>query len=242
MGCMWLPPWLWKGEGASEAPPSLIQADLARPTCSADVNIDEALIADKVRFAGGEQLVALSNGCICCSIREDLVREVRKLAAQGTFDCLIIESTGISLPLPVAATFGHVDERGESLSDEARLDSLVTVVDAERFVSSVMMAESLKDKGMEVDENDDRTVADLLIEQVRAMGRGPWREGVGTLPHTHFPSSAPPPSAPFILPPCSLRFPRFHPPPIYPPRCLVQPTISHRAPFTLRWSLPTFLC
>ncbi|KAG1672564.1 hypothetical protein FOA52_010665 [Chlamydomonas sp. UWO 241] len=133
----------------------------------ADVNIDSAFLADAVAAAGDEQLVALSNGCICCSIREDLVREVRALAATGRFDVLVVESTGVSLPLPVAATFGaETGEDGELLSDVATLDCLVTVVDAERFVSDVLLAESLQDKGMAVDDADDRTVADLLVEQV----------------------------------------------------------------------------
>lgn len=134
----------------------------------AEVNIDEALIADRVHVAG-EQLVALQNGCICCSIREDLVREIRSMAAKQKFDYLVVESTGISLPLPVAATFGFVDEAGGSLSDVAQLDTLVTVVDAQRFVSNVLEAESLKDRGMQVDEDDERTVADLLVEQVRVF-------------------------------------------------------------------------
>ena len=134
----------------------------------ASVNIDEALISSRVQFMGGETLVALSNGCICCSIREDLVREVKKLAEsrEEKFDCLLIESTGISVPLPVAATFGYEDESGQSLSDVARLDSLITVVDAERFLSNVYEAESLVDKGIAANESDDRTVADLLVEQV----------------------------------------------------------------------------
>ncbi|KAG2423004.1 hypothetical protein HXX76_015602 [Chlamydomonas incerta] len=165
----------------------------------AAVNIDEALIAEKVHVAG-EQLVALSNGCICCSIREDLVREIRRLAeaevedpepdgSSGSssrsrssnssigssnekkrrrrrFDLLVVESTGISVPLPVAATFEFEDEGGGSLGQVARLDTLVTVVDAERFVSSVLAAESLAEKGLAADEHDDRTVADLLVEQV----------------------------------------------------------------------------
>ncbi|GLI66013.1 hypothetical protein VaNZ11_009716, partial [Volvox africanus] len=153
----------------------------------AAVNIDEALIAEKVQIAG-EQLVSLSNGCICCSIREDLVREIRAMAEQQApeaecrsgfvgerrvgrrqrrrFDQLVVESTGVSLPLPVAATFDFVDELGRSLSQVARLDTLVTVVDAERFVSSVLAAEPLAERGMAVDEHDDRTVADLLVEQV----------------------------------------------------------------------------
>ncbi|GIL45158.1 hypothetical protein Vafri_2466 [Volvox africanus] len=151
----------------------------------AAVNIDEALIAEKVQIAG-EQLVSLSNGCICCSIREDLVREIRAMAEQQApeaeggsglmgqrrvgrrrrFDQLVVESTGVSLPLPVAATFDFVDDQGRSLSQVARLDMLVTVVDAERFVSSVLAAEPLVERGMAVDEHDDRTVADLLVEQV----------------------------------------------------------------------------
>ncbi|KAG2491095.1 hypothetical protein HYH03_010539 [Edaphochlamys debaryana] len=152
----------------------------------AAVNIDEALIAEKVHIAG-EQLVSLSNGCICCSIREDLVREIRRLAAPAEeeqpgasggsgaaaaapgrrrFDLLVVESTGISVPLPVAASFEAVDEQGGSLGEVARLDTLVTVVDAERFVAQVLAAESLAERGMAADEHDDRTVADLLVEQV----------------------------------------------------------------------------
>jgi G3E family GTPase len=101
----------------------------------AGINIDEALIADKVDArVTGEQLVALQNGCICCSIREDLVREVRGLAQKKQFDYLLVESTGISVPLPVAATFGPMDNdaSGPALNSVARLDTLVTVVDAER--------------------------------------------------------------------------------------------------------------
>jgi len=135
----------------------------------AGINIDEALISDKVDArVAGEQLVALQNGCICCSIREDLVREVRTLAQNQQFDYLLVESTGISVPLPVAATFGPMEEdaSGPALNTVARLDTLVTVVDAQRFVSCVMEAEALQDKGLAVDEHDDRTVADLLIDQV----------------------------------------------------------------------------
>lgn len=133
----------------------------------AEVNIDEALVSAKVQVAAGEQLVALSNGCICCNIREDLIREIRSLAEKKAFDYLVVESTGISLPLPVAASFGFPDESGATLEDCARLDTNVTVVDAERFVRDVMAAESLQERGMAVDDEDDRTVADLLVEQVR---------------------------------------------------------------------------
>ena len=135
----------------------------------ASLNIDETLILSTPGghiSAAREELVALSNGCICCSIREDLVREVRQLAGQRRFDYLVVESTGVSLPMPIAATFELEGEHGSSLSDVARLDTLVTVVDAERFVSNVLEAESLRDCGMAVDEDDDRTLADLLVEQV----------------------------------------------------------------------------
>jgi molybdopterin-guanine dinucleotide biosynthesis protein len=131
----------------------------------ASVNIDQSLIADSVNMAN-EELVALSNGCICCSIREDLIREIKSLADQRKFDYLVVESTGISLPLPVAATFAHVEDDGSSLSDVAKLDTLVTVVDAERFVAEVEEADALKDRQLQADEDDERTVADLLIEQV----------------------------------------------------------------------------
>lgn len=134
----------------------------------AEVNIDEALVSAKIHVAAEETtLVALSNGCICCNIREELVREIKALAQQNAFDYLVIESTGISLPLPVAASFGFPDEAGNTLSDFARLDTNVTVVDAERFVADVMASESLAERGIAVDEHDDRTVADLLVEQVR---------------------------------------------------------------------------
>jgi G3E family GTPase len=151
------------------------------------VNIDEAFISGSIHFGGGETLVSLSNGCICCSIRADLVKEVRALAMKQCFDCLIVESTGVSLPMPVAASFGlpsfgveeaelsaeggtHSAETTDairSLADVAKLDSLITVVDAQRFVSNVLESASLQARGLAVDEFDDRTVADLLIEQVK---------------------------------------------------------------------------
>ena len=124
-----------------------------------EVNIDAALVRD-----GGaglsrtdEKLVEMSNGCICCTLRDDLLREVRSLATQGRFDYLLIESTGISEPLPVAATFDFRDEDGDSLADVARLDTMVTVVDAFNF---------LRDRGQTAGEGDDRTIVDLLVEQV----------------------------------------------------------------------------
>ncbi len=108
----------------------------------------------------------MSNGCICCTLREDLLEEVNKLAKEGRFDHLVIESTGISEPLPVAETFTFADEQGASLSDVAKLDTMVTVVDAVNFLKDYQEAKYLKDKGESLGEDDERSVADLLVDQV----------------------------------------------------------------------------
>lgn len=133
-----------------------------------EVNIDVQLVE-----RGGvsldrtsEKLVELSNGCICCTLREDLLVEVARLAREGRFDCLVVESTGISEPMPVAATFSFRDEHGASLSDVARLDTMVTVVDAVSFLREYATAEDLRSRGFALGDDDDRTVVDLLIEQV----------------------------------------------------------------------------
>ncbi|MYA28993.1 MAG: GTP-binding protein, partial [Nitrospira sp. SB0666_bin_27] len=133
-----------------------------------DVNIDAKLVGQ-----GGaelsrtdEKLVEMSNGCICCTLREDLLKEVERLAQEGRFDYLLIESTGISEPLPVAETFFFQDEMGRSLSSVARLDTMVTVVDAGTFLSDYQASEDLKERGLELGEEDERTVTDLLIDQV----------------------------------------------------------------------------
>jgi len=133
-----------------------------------EVNIDAALIRD-----GGaelsrteEQLVEMSNGCICCTLREDLLREVARLAHAGRFDQLVIESTGISEPLPVAETFTFADEDGHSLNDVARLDTMVTVVDAYNFLRDMDSRDSLQARGESLGEEDARTVVDLLIDQI----------------------------------------------------------------------------
>ncbi|MEQ8661900.1 MAG: GTP-binding protein, partial [Gammaproteobacteria bacterium] len=105
-------------------------------------------------------------GCICCTLREDLLIEVSRLAREQRFDYLLIESTGVSEPLPVAETFTFSDEHGRSLSEIARLDTLVTVVDAVNFPRLLAEAESLHDKGMAIADDDERNVADLLIDQV----------------------------------------------------------------------------
>ncbi|NJM10343.1 MAG: GTP-binding protein [Bdellovibrionaceae bacterium] len=108
----------------------------------------------------------MSNGCICCTLRDDLLKEISALAKERKFDYLLIESTGISEPLPVAETFEFTDEKGESLSSVSKLDTMVTVVSAPDFLSQVAEAKDLKAVGMELGEEDERTIADLLIEQV----------------------------------------------------------------------------
>ncbi|MGF1642290.1 MAG: zinc metallochaperone GTPase ZigA [Thiotrichales bacterium] len=132
-----------------------------------EVNIDAQLIRDGVELRRGEErLVEMSNGCICCTLREDLLLEVGKLARDGRFDYLVIESTGISEPLPVAETFTFADDQGRSLSDVARLDTMVTVVDAVNFPDDLDTADDLQARGEALGDEDQRTVADLLLDQV----------------------------------------------------------------------------
>ncbi len=133
-----------------------------------DVNIDAALVekggADLSRTE--EKLVEMSNGCICCTLREDLLEQVRELSKEQRFDYLLIESTGISEPLPVATTFDFRDENEQSLSDVSRLDTMVTVVDAANLIKNYSSTDFLKDKGEVAGEADDRTLVDLLVEQI----------------------------------------------------------------------------
>ncbi len=132
-----------------------------------EVNIDADLLREDVSLQQvDERLVEMTNGCICCTLREDLLVEVARLADEQRFDYLLIESTGVSEPLPVAETFTFKDEMGRSLSSVARLDTLVTVVDAYNFPRLMVEAESLKDKDMEVGEDDERNIADLLVDQI----------------------------------------------------------------------------
>lgn len=132
-----------------------------------EINIDAAQVKNEVSLSRQEEkLVEMSNGCICCTLREDLLEEVGKLAHEGRFDYLVIESTGISEPLPVAETFTFADEEGVSLSDVAHLDTMVTVVDAVNFLHDYDTAQNLADTDESLGEEDERTVADLLIEQV----------------------------------------------------------------------------
>ena len=133
-----------------------------------DVNIDAALVekggADLSRTE--EKLVEMSNGCICCTLREDLLEQVRELSKEQRFDYLLIESTGISEPLPVATTFDFRDENEQSLSDVSRLDTMVTVVDAANLIKNYSSTDFLKDKGEVAGEADERTLVDLLVEQI----------------------------------------------------------------------------
>ncbi|MCW8128022.1 zinc metallochaperone GTPase ZigA [Microbulbifer halophilus] len=132
-----------------------------------EVNIDAGLLNNQVRLQREqEKLVEMSNGCICCTLREDLLIEVGRLAREGRFDCLLIESTGISEPLPVAETFTFPDEDGQSLSDIARLDSMITVVDGANFLRDYRAARELKETKEHLDEEDERNIADLLVDQV----------------------------------------------------------------------------
>ncbi|SFW55645.1 MULTISPECIES: zinc metallochaperone GTPase ZigA [Pseudomonas] len=132
-----------------------------------EINIDGSEVQRDVTLSRSEEkLVEMSNGCICCTLREDLLEEVGQLAREGRFDYLLIESTGISEPLPVAETFTFRDEEGRSLADVARLDTLVTVVDGVNFLLDYQAAESLASRGETLGEEDERSITDLLIEQI----------------------------------------------------------------------------
>ncbi|WP_456026068.1 zinc metallochaperone GTPase ZigA [Pseudomonas capeferrum] len=132
-----------------------------------EINIDGSEVQRDVTLNRSEEkLVEMSNGCICCTLREDLLEEVGKLAKEGRFDYLLIESTGISEPLPVAETFTFRDENEQSLADIARLDTLVTVVDGMNFLLDYQAAESLASRGETLGEEDERSITDLLIEQI----------------------------------------------------------------------------
>ncbi len=133
-----------------------------------EVNIDASLVRD-----GGaslsrteEKMVEMTNGCICCTLREDLMVEVRQLAKEGRFDHLLIESTGIGEPMPVAATFSFRDENDQSLSDVALVDTMVTVVDAANFLRDFDSRQSLNDRDMGMSAEDERTIVDLLTDQI----------------------------------------------------------------------------
>ncbi|MGV9822724.1 GTP-binding protein [Nocardia xishanensis] len=132
-----------------------------------EVNIDAALVAGQGHLDRTEEkLVELTNGCICCTLREDLIEAVGRLAEEGRFDQLVIESTGISEPMPVAATFDWEFEDGFKLGDIARLDTMVTVVDASTFLGELVRGQALAERNLEAGEGDERGIADLLVDQV----------------------------------------------------------------------------
>lgn len=133
-----------------------------------EINIDAALVKEgnQALSRTEEKLVEMSNGCICCTLREDLMVEVSRLAREQRFDYLLIESTGISEPMPVAETFTFADEEGRSLSDYAQLDTLVTVIDAANFQRDYQSHEDLVDRELGLSEDDRRNIVDLLIDQV----------------------------------------------------------------------------
>jgi len=138
-----------------------------------EVNIDAQLVGGSRATSSAaklsrteEKLVEFSNGCICCTLREDLLEEVARLAREERFDYLLVESTGISEPLPVAETFTFTDEQGESLAALARLDTLVTVVDARNCLDDYCSRDELRDRGVGLDENDSRDLVQLLVDQV----------------------------------------------------------------------------
>jgi G3E family GTPase len=132
-----------------------------------EVNVDAAMVKNEVELRHREEkLVELSNGCICCTLREDLLMEIQRLAEEERFDYLVIEATGISEPLPVAETFAFTDEEGRSLSNLATLDTMVTVVDAVNFLRDYEDAVDLRETAGNLGEDDERSVADLLVDQV----------------------------------------------------------------------------
>ncbi|MEU2255681.1 GTP-binding protein [Nocardia xishanensis] len=132
-----------------------------------EVNIDAALVAGQGHLDRTEEkLVELTNGCICCTLRADLIEAVGRLAREGRFDQLVIESTGISEPMPVAATFDWEFEDGFRLGDIARLDTMVTVVDASTFLGELVRGQALAERNLEAGEGDERSIADLLVDQV----------------------------------------------------------------------------
>ena len=133
----------------------------------AAVNIDASLVRDAASLSQVEErLVEMSNGCICCTLRDDLLIEIRQLAGEGRFDSIVIESTGIAEPMPIAETFTMTDDDGVSLSEVARLDTMVTVVDALNFLRDYESADALAERGLAAGDEDDRTLVELLIEQV----------------------------------------------------------------------------
>jgi G3E family GTPase len=134
----------------------------------AEINVDANLIKDGVELSQTEEkLIEMQNGCVCCTLRDDLLVEVKRLAESGKYDAIIIESTGIAEPVPIAQTFSYVDEEsGIDLSKLVHLDTMVTVVDAANFLRNFTSQEQLKDRQWEVGTDDERTIVDLMTEQI----------------------------------------------------------------------------
>jgi G3E family GTPase len=133
-----------------------------------EINIDAALVrgGEAALSRTEERLVEMTNGCICCTLRDDLLEEVDRLAREGRYDYLLIESSGISEPMPVAATFSFPRDDGATLGDLARLDTMVTVVDAANFLPELSGGDGLAERGLDQYEDDERTVSDLLMDQI----------------------------------------------------------------------------
>ncbi|KAA1012523.1 GTP-binding protein [Paraburkholderia panacisoli] len=133
----------------------------------AALDIDASLVRDAAELSPvEEQVVELSNGCICCTLRDDLLSQIKRLAGARRFDAIVIESSGVAEPLAIAETFTFVDDEETSLSDVARLDTMVTVIDAFNFLRDYGSADALAERGIAVNDEDDRTIVELLIEQV----------------------------------------------------------------------------
>ncbi|MGW0776854.1 GTP-binding protein [Streptomyces sp. NPDC002835] len=133
-----------------------------------EINIDAALVrgGEAALSRTEERLVEMTNGCICCTLRDDLLEEVDRLAREDRFDYLLIESSGISEPMPVAATFSFARDDGVTLGELARLDTMVTVVDAANFLPELTGGDALAERGLDQYEDDERTVSDLLMDQI----------------------------------------------------------------------------
>jgi G3E family GTPase len=132
-----------------------------------EVNIDASIVGREGQLSRTEEkLIEMSNGCICCTLRDDLLLEVRKLAAEGRFDALLIEGSGISEPMPIAATFDFTSEEGDSLNDVALIDTMVTVVDAHNLLADYGSTDFLADRGQTAGAEDDRRLVSLLTEQI----------------------------------------------------------------------------
>ncbi len=134
----------------------------------AEINVDASLIKDGVNLSQTEEkMIELQNGCICCTLRDDLIQEVKRLVTENKYDAIIVESTGIAEPVPIAQTFSYLDEAsGTNLSELVQLDTMVTVVDAQNFLKNFSSQEQLKDRNWEVNTEDERTIVDLMTEQI----------------------------------------------------------------------------